>query len=185
MSQAVKEAIILTAEYYRVTLSPQVLTMYADDLKDIPEGLVCEAYRRYRMTPGNRLNPLPSQICEICYPNQFVTAETKAKEVAARIVGAIAKFGWNNARSAEEFIGPVGWGLIQRQGGWSYLCENAGVTLQPTTLQAQLRDQLVGIFEYGSSHMEQMIRVDGARDQKSLESIANVLKRITDNINKS
>lgn len=177
MSQLVKEVIIMTAEYYRTTLSPQVLKMYADDLADLPEDKVVAAYRDYRRNPINRTNPLPAQIREMADPAAQVSIEVKAREIAARIIGAVPRYGHTNAKDAEFFIGPVGWRLVNRHGGWSHLCSNLGVTINSTTLQAQLRDQLEGTLRYGEEALDwSILNLTGARTtQGQLQSVGNVL----------
>lgn len=157
MSQAIKKAIVGTAEFYGRQISENVLGMYYEDLCDLPEDKVLDAYRRYRRNPANKQNPLPAQIRELVNPDEFVAPETKAREVAARVVSAIPKFGWNNGLEAQVFIGPEGWDVVQRQGGWAYLCEHVGLAISPTTLQAQIRDQLIGEFKHGKAVIEQSI----------------------------
>ncbi len=155
-----KETILLTHEYYSrggAPLSDQVLLMYASDLEDLNPKDCIDAYNRYRRNPANKSFPLPAQIRELVNPEEFVAVETQAREVAARIVGAVSRFGWNNAREAQTFIGAEGWEVVKRQGGWSYLCENMGHRINATTFQAQLRDQLEGVLRYGLPAIEKAI----------------------------
>jgi hypothetical protein len=105
---------------------------------------------KWRRNPNNRKAPLPAEIRELVAPGEFISTEVKAREIAARIVGAITQFGWNNGTEARLYIGPEGWSAVERQGGWMHLCQNTGVTIQPTTLQAQLRDQIEGSLRYGA-----------------------------------
>lgn len=179
MSQSIKAAIIMTAEYYGRQISETVLAMYASDLEDLPADKVCDAYVRYRRNPANKTFPLPAQIRELVNPEEFVSVETQAREVAARIVGAISRYGWANAKEAQAFIGPEGWDLVKRSGGWSYLCENTGVSIQPTTLQAQLRDQLEGTFRYGLKAVERSLEIAPRESNPQLESASEILKRIS------
>ena len=183
MSQAVKATIVGTAEYYGRQLSETVLTMYAEDLADLEPALVCQAYTQYRRNPKNKTFPLPAQIREIVVPDEFVSSEAKAREIAARIVGAIPKFGWNNSREAESYIGLDGWELVRRAGGWRYLCENVGVAINPSTLQAQMRDQLEGTFRYGRGTIGHAISIGERESTPSLESAGDIVKRLTQAIN--
>jgi hypothetical protein len=177
--QQLAKTIKATATYYGRSLEPEVLTMMCDDLADLDAGKCMQAYANYRRNPRNKTFPLPAQIRELVNPEQFVSAEAKAREIAARIVGAIPKYGWNNGREAQVYIGPEGWAAVQRAGGWQYLCENVGVGIHATTLQAQLRDQLEGSLHYGRGAIEQAIGV-GTRESKApqLESASDILKRI-------
>lgn len=49
--------------------------------------------------------------------------ETCPQAIADRMVGAVAKFGHTNLEEAKAYIGPIGWRVIQRQGGWRTVCE--------------------------------------------------------------
>ena len=154
-----KEMILLVHEYYHrgYPLSDQVLLMYASDLADLNEARCIEAYQRWRRNPANTRAPLPAQIREIVNPEEFVAVETQARELAARIVGAIPKFGWCNAKEARLYVGEVGWRIVERHGGWQYLCENVGTIINPAVLQAQMRDQAEGDIRYGSQAIEKSI----------------------------
>lgn len=178
---SVKEVIALTFAYYHPgqILDSAVLEMYAGDLADIPPAAVMMAYQQYRRSPKNNRFPLPAIIREIVYPQDYISHEDQAAEVAARIVGAIPNYGWCNGRAAEEYIGPVGWAAVQRQGGWSYLCENMGTKINPSTFQAQIRKQLESNFKYGINAIEASVgaRLTGSPSE-GLTQIGDVLKRI-------
>lgn len=140
MKQALKEAIVLTASYYGRTLNEAVLNMYIEDLEGIPINQAIAAYRDWRRNPKNTSFPLPAQIRGMVCPE--LDAESASRELAARISGAITKFGWCNAKEAQIYIGPVGWGVVETYGGWSHLCQNLGLSIDPTVFQAQVREQL-------------------------------------------
>lgn len=178
MSQELKKVILLTAVYYGRELKPEVLSMMADDLSDLDPAVCIQAYGNWRRNPANKTFPLPAQIRELVNPEEFVSVETRAREIAARIVGAIPKFGWCNSKEAQVFIGPEGWALVQRSGGWSYLCERVGVSISPSTLQAQLRDQLEGVLQYGAPTVAQSIGVGTKAEVKELELAGDILTRL-------
>jgi len=158
ITQELKATIVHTAIYYGRDLRPEVLTMMANDLSDLDPTECIDAYTRYRRNPANKLFPLPAQIRELVSPGEFIGPEVQAREIAARIIGAITKFGWANPSEAKGYIGPSGWDAVGRQGGWRHLCENVGVNIQPTTLQAQMRDQIEGTIRYGVSAIDKSIR---------------------------
>lgn len=178
---SLKEIIALTFAYYHPgqSLADQVLLMYAEDLADIPNEDVIIAYQKYRRDPKNIRFPLPAKIREIVYPENYITPEEQAAEVAARITGAVTGCGWSNARAAEDYIGPVGWGVVQRQGGWMHICENLGVNINPSTFQAQIRRQLEANFKYGTNAIEESIgaRLTGPRSE-GLVSIGELFKQL-------
>jgi hypothetical protein len=166
-----KQVIAMTYAYYsRGQVAPDDLVeMYAGDLAELNEQACVAAYNRYRKNPANKIFPLPAQIAELVAPEQFVGVETKAREIAARMVGAITKFGWCNAKEAQAYIGPDGWALVLRAGGWRHLCENTH-TKHASIMQAQWRDQLEGTLRYGQQAIEQSVgAVDAPRARESAE----------------
>jgi hypothetical protein len=155
MSAALKEVILLTASYYQRTLSAGVLSMYVEDLEDLPTGEVITAYKTYRRNPKNVHFPLPAQIRGLVRPE--VDAESAAREIAARITAAIPKYSWYNGPGAREYVGERGCGIIERQGGWAYLCEHHGLTIDPTAFQAQVREQAKADLKYSPESMAKAI----------------------------
>lgn len=137
--QDLKTYIAQIAAYYQRPLLDVVLKMYSDDLADLEYVAVIGAYESYRKNPKNKTIPLPAQIREIVQP--VSTPEADGREIASRISSAIVKFGHSNAKEAEFFIGPTGWQIIQSSGGWSYLCENMGVSIDAGVFYAQVRDR--------------------------------------------
>jgi hypothetical protein len=177
--QALAKVIKAVAVYYGRQLEPEVLSLMVDDLEDLPVDEVTAAYGRYRKNPKNRFFPLPSQIRELVAPEEFVEIEVQAREIAARVVGAVTSHGWCNAKAAELYIGPIGWQTVLRQGGWMHICQNLGVTINPTTFQAQLRDQIEGTLRYGTPAIERSIRALPAHESRGsdgMQSIGEILK---------
>lgn len=87
--------------------------------------------------------PSPSQLREYLTPE--LDEDTKAVEIASRIVSAVTQFGWPNPDQAKAYIGDLGWEAVKRFGSWGFVCENLGVTLNVTTFQAQIREISKGI----------------------------------------
>lgn len=88
------------------------------------------------LTPGQRF-PVPRQIIEKFQPVK--DEDSEAREAAGRIVAAVSRFGWPNPERAKEYVGELGWAVVERQGGWVTVCE----VLTPENvgqMQAQWRD---------------------------------------------
>lgn len=151
------QTLAMYAAYYRIRLDDEVVRMYAEDLADLEFQTVRDALSKYRANPKNRTMPLPAMIREQLDPE--VDPESAAREIAARIQAAIPKFGWPNGPDARKFIGEVGWGIVERQGGWAYICEHHGVTLDPMVFQAQVREQAKAALKYSSQAMEEAIGI--------------------------
>ncbi len=171
------EVIFFTAEYYGQKFSDQVLKMYEEDLADLDPALCIAAYGRYRRDPKNTKAPMPAVIRQMVNPQENISAEIQAREIAARICAAVPKFGYCNSSEAKAFIGAHGWHVVQRQGGWSYICENLGRNLNPSTFQAQLRDQLKGSIEYGDVIEAKVLELPDKRTSQ-LTSTKDIFKLI-------
>jgi hypothetical protein len=126
------------AAYYRLKLDDEVLRMYAEDLVDLPLAPVIDALRAYRANPKNRVMPMPADVRAMLEPQ--LDDDAMAREAASRVMAAISKFGYMRGTEAREWIGELGWLVVQRYGGWQRLCESLGSELDIGTFQAQARD---------------------------------------------
>jgi len=45
-------------------------------------------------------------------------------EIASKIVKAISKFGSTNHKAAREYIGELGWSVVDLDGGWGTICRS-------------------------------------------------------------
>lgn len=142
-----REMIILTASYYSKTLSEPLLDMYAEDLSDLPVNAVLSAYQAYRRNPKNKAFPLPAQIREIVAPEADPEAEARA--ILDRIITAINKFGWPQGEAAKAYVGPIGWRIVENNGGWMKLCESNFI--HNPGLLAQARNRAEDLIKYGDS----------------------------------
>lgn len=164
--------------YYRTKLDDQVLLMYAEDMADQDFNRVNEALQAYRRDPRNRVMPLPSMILALLDPQ--VDPEAAARAVAGRIAGAVVKFGWCNEDKARAFIGETGWRIIDTRGGWMHLCQNLGVTIDPTAFEAQVREQAKGAFKYGDFAIAQALEIRAGTKTGELQSVRDIMKLITE-----
>lgn len=137
--QQVGVLIANTAQYYGKELRREVISMMISDLEDLPIDLVLKAYETYRKNPNSKFFPLPAQIREIISPKN--SPEAEGREISSRVILAVGKFGWSNSSEAKAFIGEIGWKAVQEFGGWQYICENLGRTLNVGILSAQIRDR--------------------------------------------
>lgn len=179
MKSNLLETIALTFTYYNPgqVLPNPVVAMYGEDLADLPINECIRAYRNYRLNSKNTKFPLPAQIRAIVRPEEYISAEAQAREIAARICGAIPKYGWSNTAQARAFIGEIGWRAVERQGGWQYLCENVGANINPTSFQAQIRDQIAANVQYGTFTLETKIHALPS-NEKELIQLGDLMKRI-------
>lgn len=134
-----KKLIVNLAAYYEKDLSAVQIGMYADQLYRLMSlGDLIVAIKRYCDDPNNEFFPRPiSKLAGFIQPKTDDDAD--AKEAAGRIIAAVPKFGWNNELLAKTSIGPLGWKVVELQGGWRAVCEVMN-DRNITSLQAQYRD---------------------------------------------
>lgn len=175
--QQLKALIVATALYYGQEIPDPALKLYVEDLADLPFAVVAEAIKQVRRDPKTTRFPLPAVIRDKIAPAE--TDELQAMEAAARIPEAVSRFGWNNPGPARLFIGELGWVVVQRDGGWSNVCQvlnedNLG------TLKAQWRNLALGELKrarMGILH-EAPSLPNAAEKNKSLVNIGDVLKAL-------
>jgi hypothetical protein len=128
----------LLAKVCEYQLSPDLVALYDRALRkfgyDRAIAAIEEAIIERR---GNDRMPSIGDLAGRCAPE--ILERDTAVEVSARIWAAIGKFGWNNSTDARDWIGEVGWYVVETNGGWSRLCGTAQEK-DVGTWKAQLRD---------------------------------------------
>lgn len=173
---AVGEALVVLNAYYGREVRREVVSLMLDDLDDCDATGVLSALRDYRRDAKNRQPPLPAQIRAILNPQ--VDPDSAAREIAARVTAAIPKFGYMRGQDARAYIGEVGWECIERQGGWSFICEHHGLQLDPGVFQAQVRELAKSALIHDRDAMAKMIGLQIAPGNKpgELQSIGEIMK---------
>jgi len=145
------KALTSIAFLYGYELPREKVTMFISSLIDFVPATLNEyltSLKKYSEDPKNRTFPNPAQLRQYLRPE--LSNDSKALEAANRIREGIVKFGFWRLEEAKTFIGDVGWAVVQRCGGWQYVCENHGVDLNPLTFHAQARDTAKSILEMES-----------------------------------
>ena len=103
-------------------LTRETVALYEQHLSPLGFERVCWALDQSIAARRSR-DPLPSirDLREIVEPG--LDPESLALEAAARIAGAVARIGPYDFQHAREFIGPIGWQVVQIEGGWQTVCE--------------------------------------------------------------
>jgi hypothetical protein len=138
---------VLVSNYYNQNLTINQLNAYSDDVKGIHPKLLKHAFELYRRDPANQFMPRPNQILK--YINKESSPESAANEVVGRINYAISRFGYPSPEKAKEYIGELGWLLVERDGGWEEVCRNSDLKTKGIR-DAQLRDRALAIIERSS-----------------------------------
>ena len=138
----------LSVFYGKYDLTKEQISIYISVLEShFKKGfdVFAQALDSYSKDSKNKFFPAPANL------NQYINPETspdaRANEIASKIRQAISEIGYVSPTRAHLFIGDVGWQVVQRSGGWQYLCENHGATLSPLTFYAQSRDTAKAIIE--------------------------------------
>jgi len=134
-----------TCKQFDKILEPDVLKMQVEDLADLDFEKIIQALHEYRRDSKNNQWPRANKIRQIVNP--IASDDSVANEVASRIRYSVSKFGHCNRNEAMEYIGEMGAAIIERMGGWQYICENLGLALNPATFHAQCRDVAKSIQE--------------------------------------
>lgn len=158
--QALKNALVTTALYYRETLPDEALKMYVADLADLQLEPLLMALQKYRRNPKSRRSPLPADLRALIEGEDSV--EGRGREIAARLHGALVRHGYNwtdgypsngerlysgggkewptwREAAAAELGGEDGVEVLTRMGGWAAYHSYANGS-EPTTVAAQVRD---------------------------------------------
>jgi len=134
-----------TCKAFDKTLEPDVLKMQIEDLSDLTFDQINSALIKYRIDEKSITWPRAGKIRALIKPE--LSTDSLANEAASRIREAITKFGWCNGLEAKNYVGELAWAIVERSGGWSSICENHGVNLNPLTFHAQSRELAKAILE--------------------------------------
>lgn len=104
------------------------------------------ALNSYSAETSNKNFPAPSQLKQYLFPSS--SSRQQAQEIAQRCFGAIRKFGYTKPVQAKEYIGELGWRLIERRGGWNSHCTETRESDVPI-LTAQFRESIGVYIEQG------------------------------------
>lgn len=145
----IAQMLLAMARFYGYELEERQLEMYVEVLAKFPEATVLQSGKEYIQNPKNEKFPIPPHKILAKYLPQEADSKDVGREVALRIRHAVSKFGWPSPADARAHIGDLGWGVVERLGGWQHICENLGVTIQETTFMAQCRDAVESTHRLG------------------------------------
>lgn len=128
----------LSYYYHRQQLPDGVLALYVADVDDLPCARVLGALEALRRDPKRRAMPLPADVRQRVAPDPEQNHEAQANMIAGKIVAAVSRYGYMNAKGAREHLGEVAWRVIQAKGGWQNICGT--LTASDNSFYAQCRD---------------------------------------------
>lgn len=133
---SVMQAFVLSSHYYGRPISDEVAQLYQMDVDDLPAAEVIRALQVLRREPKRRTCPLPA---EVRAKAEVQDGAHSAEQVAARMAGAIARFGYTRPKEARAYIGEAGWAAAEEMGGWASICQRV-TTAEIGTFTAQARE---------------------------------------------
>lgn len=150
MELEIKRMLIALSAYYGQKFDDHVISMYAEDLADIPIDELKQTLLEIRRDPKITRFPLPAQIR--AKTSNAIDSESRARECISRINTAVKRHGYMNSGAARDEIGPEGWRVVQANGGWMSICESDFIS--NPGLQAQARQRAKDLIEHGGALLE-------------------------------
>lgn len=166
---------VWVAEYYAYPITENQVKMWAEDIQEYNLMDLKRAFMAYRKDKNNNFIPRPNQIIQLLEPE--ISPRALADEAAGRIYQAITLCGYDNSNGAKEFIGELGWRVVEREGGWVSICRTCSEQNKGTT-KAQWRDMALSIIErskYGLADIPPALPSPGLK--KLSESMQGLIPR--------
>lgn len=115
-------------------LTKELIAVFDEAASKIGYGKASRAVKQFIAENSSR-DPFPS-VSDMLKKSEFNSLD--AEEIAAKIFGAVSKFGSYRVSDARIFLGEVAWKIVTMEGGWESLCQM--ITYEnASTLQAQWR----------------------------------------------
>ncbi len=163
-----------TCKAFDKILDADVLRMQVEDLCDLEYLKIIQAFEIYRKDSRNITWPRANRIRDLI--NRKQSNESLANECASRIRSAVTKFGWPNEDLAKAYVGELGWKIVERSGGWMFICQNLGVELNLLTFHAQARDLAKSMLESNTAgNFDQPIALPSSKEKEQLTQVQNLL----------
>lgn len=116
------------------TPDENLLAVYDEAAAKVGYGRCARALKQFIAEKSGR-DPFPS-VSDMVGKAEFNALD--AEEIAAKILGAVAKYGSYRGHEAREYLGVIGWDIVTIEGGWESLCQMLTYENSPI-LQAQWR----------------------------------------------
>lgn len=139
----IKKLIIGAAEVYGEAMTKTRLELYYELLSELSPRTLELALKTIMRNGAQTRFPLPGVILQAACPSR--SPEAEAVEAAGRIPEALYRYGYTDPHGAKDFIGELGWLIVEREGGWECLCAKV-TTNQLPILKAQWREMAKSLY---------------------------------------
>lgn len=139
MEQFVKTLTII-ADLVGYTLTDEVIALYLHHMqgRDMHRASLALQDMSRSLKPGKGFPSVDDILAAM--GDKSASDEDQARDAAALIIAAVRRFGSiRDTARVEEHVGPLGWEIIKRQGGWHMICDQL-TNSNISTMQAQWRD---------------------------------------------
>ena len=176
LKEKLGEIIFALGEYYNKPLTADQIDMYSEDLLVLSPEELTFAVKKYRTIESNTFFPLPAALIALVRPKENTDLDI-AREVSARIIESVSRFGSYRIKDAKKYIGELGWKVVERQGGWNTVCSELNED-NKATRQAQMRDLTLSIMKMSlNGTLDVPIGLPQAPMQKQIGSLVGVFSQ--------
>jgi hypothetical protein len=170
-SQRITQAVVVTAKNAGKPLDEFGTEIYVDCLMPLPLDRVLQCLR-----DGFKRGKLPTiheiENFALARPNETDSVQ----EAVARICSSISRFGTPNSDRAREFIGELGWAIVERFGGWRVVCDVPDMQALGV-LRAQMLKLGTSVWNRAKIGLHEAPALPGP-ERQGLTSAADLLKDI-------
>lgn len=151
-------AYIMTCKMFDKDINFEMAKFVVKNLEDLDFEKSLAALNIFVKDPKNKFWPKVAEIRSIVSPQ--LSKNDQANAIASNIRQAISRHGWSNLHAAKDELGAIAWEIVERCGGWKYICENHGVELNPLTFYAQSRDLAKSLLESEQNNLKENEQID-------------------------
>lgn len=118
--QNIKKALFYLSQYLQSELTDEQIVMYATELEKDGLQFVVAACNCVKNSTENYYGkfPTPAQLRVLVNGSD----DDYALETSLKIIRSVSKFGHMQAKEARDFIGQLGWDVVNSYGGWANVC---------------------------------------------------------------
>lgn len=135
---------MVATAYPNFRLSKIMIQLYENALAQHGYDRLCAALEQIVLSRKSR-DPFPSVAEVAAVINPQLDPAHEAIEAANRVWAAVGKFGYTNPQGAEEYIGQLGWKVVERYGGWGAVCQESNYS-DAGVIKAQMRETAKAIY---------------------------------------